>query len=223
MPREDRRAVVITSVVGRERALGALLTSLSSVVPMPVPVVVVKGGSAEYEVIDDPVANMVTILAPHNSIDWTGLVALCERPDVLARYDDVWYMHDTCSVGPAFVDAVRALPRCRTASFPFPSMNMGLYSRESVEESRDEIVRTFKNTDTRPSTLQHFKNLNVTHEDWMFRRNPAHVTLGGPPIVHPPRDVYGTGVPRIVEYYQCIDLYKYKANWEVKPVYDLRL
>lgn len=37
----------------------------------------------------------------------------------------------------------------------------------------------------------------------------------------PPQDIYGTGTPRITEYYPGIDWYRYKKNWgQIKPPYD---
>ena len=37
-----------------------------------------------------------------------------------------------------------------------------------------------------------------------------------------PFDIYKTGVPRVLEYYD-LDLYKLKANWERKDTYELNV
>ncbi len=79
----------------------------------------------------------------------------------------------------------------------------------------------FKNTDYSTASLQHFKGLGVPNEDFVFKRSPGHMIHQMQITTSPPHDYYKTGVMRIVEYYKAWDLYKIKANWCSKPVWEL--
>ena len=167
--------------------------------------------------------NFRILRAPHNSIDFTGLLAIVDT-QLGSRDSRYFYIHDTTRAGPRFVHCLKALPATlQTASFAFPSMNMGLYSRTVLEEQR-HLLETFRNTDD--SCAQKFKARCVDMEDCIFRGNldnHSFISEGPPLLQGPPRAYYDTGALRQVEYYPAMDLYKIKANWYVKPTYQLSL
>ena len=210
------RALVVTSHAKNSVALRHLLESLNAG-RMRV-VVVVGEGTTGSEYVVETTGMVSTILAPGNHIDFTGLVAVLET-GILEHFDDLFYVHDTTRAGPEFLDKIAQIPACSSASFAFPSMNIGLYSMDLLRTHADAIIREFTCTDA------HFlKSKCVVEEDFVFKRDPGHMTIRGPPPrVTGPSDYYGTGTPRIVEYYESLDLYKIKANWEVKHVYEMGL
>jgi len=207
------RALVITSHARNATARQECLRSLPS--PSPLPIIVVIGGHDAHDAFEE---NGVTVVhVTHNSIDFTGLIALLELPAL--RHDSYFYVHDTTRAGPGFIDRILSLPDYDTASFALPSMNIGLYSHAALERHRDTVLG-FKNT----CECDHeHKKLCVAQEDCVFRANRAnHVFLTAFRAGHgPPQDYYGTGVLRVAEYYACVDLWKLKANWELKETYEL--
>jgi hypothetical protein len=210
-------ALVVNSYVRNAPAVQRLLASLRACPEFPdTDVLVVVGGhdGADYDFTTD--ANVTTVRAPHNSIDFTAMIAMLDRPE-LAR-DQFFYMHDTCVAGPEFLARVRALDLsgAATASFPFPSMNIGLYTREALERSRDAIL-ALKNPDVSLEAALRFKRIGVDAEDLVFRaelvgRRHAFA-LGDADAAETVSDVYGTGIPRRTRYFPGVDLWKSQANW----------
>jgi hypothetical protein len=187
-------------------------------------IILVVGGCDTYETIQHPTYTEVRVT--HNSIDNTGLIAYLEGQ--LPQVTTPWflYLHDTCKAGPSFFTKLTQLatlldPR-KTVSFPFPSMNIGMYSVRVVEQFRSNIM-ALKNTFNTLESIQRCKAAGVRTEDCVFKLNRAHhAILGRNRTTTGPTDYYGNGIPRIVEYFEALDLYKIKANWYAKPVYELR-
>lgn len=213
------RALLIGSNRRNARALRELLASLQACVPeiLTTPIVIVEGGYAERRVVTEGL--VTTVRAAHNSIDFTALIEACSLP-----FSEYFFVHDTCTVGPRFLALVaERCPPGVTASFKFPSMNMGAYPASVLRRHRDALVSTFLNTDE--ARAQEFKALCVREEDWIFKaEGAAHAFLSsGPPrMLGPPFPRYGIAL-RIGEYYADLDLTKWKANWFVKDTYELAL
>lgn len=224
----ESRALVVTSHVNNSRALCHALESIRSQPMQTVKsVIVVVGGydDGPYKVYES--GDVVRIHAPHNSIDFTGLIALVDlEKDPRVRHDSYFYIHDTTRIGPHFMDRVYNIPpKTSTASFMWPSMNMGLYAHKTLVKFKDTL-ENFRNEVNTTHSAQVFKNKCVVFEDCIFRANiEEHVWLSTAPpeIQGGATDYYGNGVRRIVEYYPTMDLYKIKANWEVKDAYELQL
>ncbi len=68
-----------------------------------------------------------------------------------------------------------------------------------------------------------FKSEAVLLEDTIFKSDPTNLALEGIFKESGPSDVYNSGVMRISEYYSCLDLYNYKANWYLKEIYELNI
>ena len=218
------RSIVVNSHANNTVALRRLLDSLAMCEGYEAAdIIVVIGGCQQTSVMTH--GNVTTARVDHNSIDFTGLIALLEVPDL--RRPSYFYVHDTCEAGPHFIENVtRGTIDYDTASFVFHSMNMGVYSWRALDRHRD-LVLSFKNPDLGPKAAARFKRLCVDHEDAVFRANKAlglHEFIDREdPMMDSVRDVYGTGVPRRLKYFPIVDLTKFAANWVRRDVYELRL
>ena len=178
------------------------------------------GGYDEYKKIENNTGVNV-YQVPHNSFDFTGLISVIE----LDLKSDYWFlMHDTCYVGDRFYNEImkhnHITNTIRLTSDGF-TMNMGSYKQEYLDSIQDQVL-SFKNTDYSEAAVAKFKVNNIHWEDTLLvSKSPAYNNTCR--IVSDGTDVYSTGVIRIKEYYQDIDLYKIKANWEQKPIYELNV
>jgi hypothetical protein len=153
-------------------------------------------------------------LVPHNSIDFTALVSVVEL-----GLDDpsYWFlMHDTTYVGPTFYQKLTSMDIhgdtiALSKKNHNPSGNMGLYRTEYLFANRDKVLE-FKNPSREEADRHLFKRKLVEKEDHFFEGTRGALNKQKPEI-KAPHDFYGTGMPRMVEYYQDIDFYKVKANW----------
>lgn len=142
---------------------------------------------------------------PHNSFDFTAMISVLDL-----GLEDTWvFVHDTITANSKFADVVRAVTANARFTSDGPSMNMGVFTWEKLEEIRNDLEK-FRNAT---------KKACVDFED---------VFLGGcealnstPREVQGKQDVYGTGTQRIVEYYPDVGVYKYKSNWYVKDAYHV--
>jgi hypothetical protein len=168
----------------------------------------------------------------HDSIDFTGLIEL-SRSDYGA--DFFFYMHDTVKVGPKFRDKLFSVDPKSSEIIPlrpWPSMNTGLYSGEYLKRKQVELL-AIQNFDISIEGLQKAKKWGVYHEDFLTWRQENMVAnsyadllgsdSGGVPVTIGEYDYYGNGVKRRLEYYDFLDFYKVKSNWELRESYELRL
>lgn len=203
--------IVINSHKNSTIALNHLLESMGSQTDYEVLIAI--GGYYEkptYEIKKE--GNLTYIYCNHNSIDYTGLIALYDlySKDVDEHY---FYTHDTCRVGPEFYTKLKSIDLTNVSSIRLNrgfSMNMGIYSQKVINHFKDFLIRK---TNRSEENLLHFKVNN--NEDYLFIHDPTNIVLenyNGHKYTGP-TDYYKTGTPRIVEYYPNIDLYKIKANW----------
>jgi len=178
------------------------------------------GGYDEYKKIEnDKGINVYQV--PHNSIDFTGLISIIE----LNLKSDYWFLlHDTCYVGDHFYNQIikhnHITDTIRLTSDGY-NMNMGAYKQEYLDGIRDRVL-AFKNTDYSEAAVMKFKVNAIHWEDKLLVPNsPAYNNAKR--IVSDGTNVYSTGVNRIKEYYPDIDIYKIKANWDLKPIYELNV
>jgi hypothetical protein len=158
--------------------------------------------------------NITYIECNHNSIDFTGLIALLELYN--DNIDDYYlYLHDTCKVGKNFYKKIQSINLTNISSIKINkrnSMNMGIYSQQIINNFKDFLL-TKKNTNE--NECMKFKSIDF-NEDYIFNNDKSNVLLDkyyGRGFISGPSDYYGTGTIRIVEYYPNLDLYKIKANW----------
>jgi len=167
--------------------------------------------------------NITYIKCNHNSIDFTGLIGILE---FLPKTDEHYvYLHDTCVVGQNFINNINNIELDGVSSLrlkEFPSMNIGIYSNQLIHENKDILI-SLKNTEH--DKTHHFKNIGVNMEDILFHNDVNNKLIQDRDHyikTEGPYDFYGTGVKRIIEHYD-LDLYKLKANWNIKDSYELKV
>jgi hypothetical protein len=216
-------ALIINSFWKNKQALDLLLESLR-VQPRwtTTPCYVVVGGHTNHSTTTED--DHVCINVPYNSYDYTAFIAIVEGQVPEADY--YFYLHDTTVTGGTFLDKLYAYLDVIIAKeypamrFPKPSMNIGFYKRTALLALSD-VIRDAKFDGT---DLQQIKGFNVWNEDKLFDKTPGCAEFPcGKPVVPAPVDYYNTGTLRVVESYPILDLTKIKANWDVKPVWELRL
>lgn len=185
----------------------------------PEDIVYVAGGFPldQYYVIRE--ATHTLVLSPQRSIDYTALIAAVE----LNLEADVWFMlHDTCAVGPKFLENLARYPVSgpTRALLPRVSMNMGAYRHDYLMSIKDRLLAV-KNINLSPESMAFWKTWGVNNEDEFLL--PISDYYCDTRQLSGPVDYYDNGVPRLVEYYPDLDFYKIKANWHPKQNYEMRL
>ena len=156
---------------------------------------------------------------PHNSMDFTGLISVIE----LDIESDFWFLiHDTCYVGGNFYNTIKNFnyENVDYVALTFDtSMNMGSYRWSYIQEKKEQIL-TYKNIDD--NDLQSFKKRLIDEED-VFIKPKTHSYCKDNRKTEGPYDYYKNNTQRIIEYFPTIDLFKIKANWQIKPFYEIKL
>lgn len=156
--------------------------------------------------------------APHNSLDFTGLISVIE----MNLESEYWFLlHDTLYVGPNFHKTVKEFnyENVDYVALTFDtSMNMGAYKWSYIQNKRDQILSYKNNSDD----LQSYKKRLINDED-VFIKPKTHSYCTTQRKTIPATDYYKNNTQRIIEYFPGIDLYKIKANWSIKPKYELKL
>ena len=100
-------------------ALKRLLKSLDKFNINKNKIIIIIGGyeNLDYEIYDE--SNISTIKAPHNSIDFTGLISLLELKNNFNDLEYFFYIHDTCKIGPNFFKKLYELKLCKNISYCF--------------------------------------------------------------------------------------------------------
>ncbi len=158
----------------------------------------------------------------HNSVDYTAFIALIEEIGLITRnmvIPEYWfYLHDTCELGAQFLAKLsRFVPTLRKnrALTHFPSMNLGVYRHAFFFENPQILLSKRSSNLPKEEEVYQLKCGCVSTEDFLFKvENEDQPFTGAVKGVKGtgPRRIYN-GVPRITEYYEVLDLYKYKANW----------
>lgn len=213
--------IVINSHKNSSLALEVLLKSFLDLKSKPEIIICIGGfyDSIPYDISKDD--NITTIKCNHNSIDWTSFITLLETNIVPDGH--IFYMHDTCKVGPNFLQNLNKINLVNVSTMSISdnskNMNMGFYSIAYLKKHESFIIQQ-KNTSE--IQVQEFKKKGFQTEDYLFNKNPNHKKFSGFAKISEPADFYGTGVLRIIRYFETIDLYKIQANWQFSDTYELR-
>ena len=182
-------------------------------------VVIQAGGLGDYT--KDLSFKEDVITAPHNEFDFTALISMVELD---YRADYFFLIHDTCYVEKNFYpNYLNFDPGTKTKPVTScqRSMSMGLYSKEFLLESKQDLL-SIKNTDYTFEGLQRSKSLAVEKEDFLFSKYPKSGYCQ-PPRDCGEKDFYNTGIMRKIEHYKEIDLYKIKSNWFSKNEWTIKI
>lgn len=199
-----------------------LLNSIYQNCPLikPEDIIIVKaGGYDDYKIEKACPEEIIT--APHNEFDFTALISMVELD---YRADYFFLIHDTCYVEKNFYpNYLNFDPGIKTKPVTScqRSMSMGLYSKEFLLESKQDLL-SIKNTDYTFEGLQRSKSLAVEKEDFLFSKYPKSGYCQ-PPRDCGEKDFYNTGIMRKIEHYKEIDLYKIKSNWFSKNEWTIKI
>lgn len=206
--------IVINSHIKGQTALTHLLDSLNANDDINYcEIIIIIGGYYHidnYDIYKN--GNITYIHCNHNSIDFTGLIALLELYfDNINEY--YVYLHDTCKIGTNFYKKIKSIDLTNVTSIKINksfSMNIGIYSQKIINEFKDFLLSK-KNVNE--NKCIYFKI--ASNEDYIFNNDKNNIVLNNyNGWIHlGPVDYYNTGTMRIVEYYPNLDLYKIKANW----------
>jgi hypothetical protein len=185
---------------------------------------------------------------PHNSIDFTALIAVIEHIYTLIDHNfsipDYWfYLHDTCELGFHFLLLLQPhiqklyKTNCNTKPLTYiKSMNIGIYKYNFLMNIKNNILTLRSKNNPSYEEIQSLKKYGVIVEDYIFYQDKDQQTkdskkmcnsfmpneymdrtiLGNPSIIY-----NDSNILRITEYFDQLDFYKYKANWELKETYLL--
>ena len=217
--------IVINSHIKSEIALNHLLESMRIPEEFKLyDIIVVIGGYYDsystYHIQTDD--NITYIKCNHNSIDFTGLIALLE---LYNKNEDEYYfyIHDTCVIGNNFYKKIKTidLNNISSISINLYSMNMGVYSQKIINHFKDFLL-SMKNNDEKK--VLEFKEKGVYCESYILNNNPNNILKYNDFIYDGiPIDYYNTGILRTVEYNPHLDLYKIKSYYQKLDFKNLNL
>ena len=213
---------ISSRILGFDKTYPVVITSLLESGIDPNDIYFVIGGHDVYsQEINEDGINIIK--STQNSIDYTGLISVIEQN----IYSDYWVLlHDTCYVGSNFYKTIKEYDYKNKPAVALSndlSMNIGAYSWQYLENIKSDLMQ-FRNTDFSESSIQHWKQIGILNEDrylLQFRTQYHYTDI--PRTSTGPVDLYLTGVPRMIEYFGGIDLYKVKANWYNKNNYELKV
>jgi hypothetical protein len=228
---------LINSTLQNQPILSRLIHSLHKNHILPEDILVVFGNSSHIYIQKNP--DYYELGVTHNSIDFTALIAVIEHVYSLVDHGfslpDYWfYLHDTCEVGETFYQKLFTCTHSFTNDVkPLTykkSMNIGLYKYLFLLNHKDRILKMRSSNHPRQEEVQHWKRAGVSYEDFIFHISSSsfsysfipssqphdRTSVSAPSIIYP-----NSSVLRITEYFQELDFYKYKANWELKEQYIL--
>ena len=155
------------------------------------------------------IGNGTTMFARYHYLKWgayehTALIGYTEMPP---RFTHVFLLHDTCEVGEQF--PYRVAHGLQFASVDVVAVNNGMCGfslyRDAYLRSRTEELHALKDCD---------KHTAMLHEGFLVRGKGQIAEYPGKPYEQlGMEDIYGTGTPRLKEYYPQVDMWKYKANY----------
>jgi hypothetical protein len=192
----------------------------------PKKIYVFEGGNTERKILEYDTHTLIK--TNHNTLEYTGLIDIVEYE----MESDYWFnIQDTCRVGKNFWKLVNNIPNNypdKISLRTWPSMSMGAIKYQYLIKHKNRLVE-IKNKDYSRYSIQKLKNWAISEEDYMFHKLQDSLTcLYNPEMQlevyeHKKEDSWYGGVPRIIEYYPQLDLYKSKSNWERKSLYEIDL
>lgn len=204
----NKYIIVINAISSDDPASIKILNSI----PNNIPVILVTQGEDNITLIKN---NIIELVVPHNSIDFTGIIAILENNFLQEKLVNsiIFYTHATTEFGPNFFNLFK--PQSTQMLTRKPSMNIGTYDYNKLQSIKSFILN-FKSSDYPPhEEILELKLSAIKQEDIIFTiLKIDNVYCEKNKIkIEKPLDVYNTGTQRITEYYTNLDFYKFKANY----------
>lgn len=176
-----------------------LLESMSYIPKDRIIVVCAESGKDEVLIFDN---GMRVVFEYHNSFDYTGAISLLQRDLKTAPY--IFFLQDTMEFGMNTDYFIKKAPTNVPCVAAFGGQcNLVLYKRDYLEHHKDWILQR-ENMSKLDSIHHEGKLWHMSSELASFPNSTMQVLGSGNP--------YG-GAERIKEYYDAIDLIKWKANY----------
>ena len=165
-------------------------------------------------------------MVDYNSFDMNVFIYVAENT---VDFDSFFFLHDTCEVGKNFYkNVVEKLKQYQPKKcMPLKggaSMNIGWYDVKTLKQFTGRIIDQ-KNLDLTDKGLQDAKRQAVDNEDHVIHliggRTDKFTTRD--PIITKMTHLYGEPTERRCEFYDEIDLKKYKRSWARAPRYVINL
>jgi hypothetical protein len=204
----NKYIIVINAISPDDPASIKILNSI----PSNISIILVTQGVDNITLIKN---NIINLAVPHNSIDFTGIIAILENNFLQEKLVNsiLFYTHATTEFGLNFFNLFK--PESTQMLTRKPSMNIGTYEYNKLQSIKSFILN-FKSSDY-PSNeeILELKLNAIKQEDIIFtilKVDNVYCEKNKIKIKYP-SDVYNTGTQRITEYYTTLDFYKFKANW----------
>jgi len=179
--------------------------------------VVVVEGNNEHESIENQQATLIKV--KHNSFDLTALLAIGE----LQLQAEGWLLlHDTCVVGNNFAQLLFQQwelnkDKDRTALISFPSMSIGIYKHEFLQNNFLSILPYKSYTKTKDDVIAAKTKAFSSEDVLLWRLNEGTIgCMGNTRVVQTVNKSlwnFNFNEGRMQEYFPQLDLYKLKANY----------
>lgn len=196
---------ISTNVEYLDVTVPRLIQSLYRAGIAPDEIAVFVGRASAYETVEHE-DGYNEYYFPWGAWEYTALIGatMVELP-----YSHIFLLHDTCEVGEAFRRKIvwNTNKDADITTTNNALCNFGAYRVDflkSVSRYLNDLINCDKYTAIQHEGLLYRRRMGVTDE---------YPCYGAECEIIGERDVYGQGVPRIIEYYPAIDLYKYKANF----------
>lgn len=197
-----------------------LLSSLRQAGVASHDIYVMEGGHDAFEKISHDV-NYYHV--NHNSFDLTALITVVQ----LDLPTDYWFLlHDTCIVGTKFKTLIHNIPHHQPEAIAiknFPSMNMGAYRADYLRRKKD-LLDALANFDNSTTGLKLAKGKAIETEDILFKEADVskNVKVYNPWLLRADEnyrladgELLDYYTDRIIEYFPQVDVYKFKANFNL--------
>lgn len=205
----NKYIIVINAISPEDPATIKILNSI----PSNIPIILVTQGIDNITLIKN---NIINLVVPHNSIDFTGIIAILENDFLQEKLVNsiIFYTHATTEFGPDFFNLFK--PQSTQMLTRKPSMNIGTYEYNKLQSIKSFILNLKSSDYPSHEEILELKLNAIKQEDIIFtilKVDNVYCEKNKIKIKNP-SDVYNTGTQRITEYYTTLDFYKFKANWD---------
>lgn len=136
-----------------------------------------------------------------NSFEYSPLIDLIRNPNAY-KADFIFLLEDTCSLGRNFFKKVE-YPNPTLDSIAVNSLEQDLgWLKKNFILSKKSFILSMRNCSKEKQLKNRGKIFRIALNKSSFQSNKK---------ILPKKAIYG-GRPRIVEYYEGVDIYKYRAN-----------
>ncbi len=140
----------------------------------------------------------------HDSYDYTGMIEMVRRPELMADCSHVLCVQDTMELGPHTIELCQlADPQVEATAAHSGMCNLVLYRRDYLNQIGEFIL----------SQMNCSKLDSIKNEGQPWRMAPARKEFPAAGVVSLGFGNPYSEVPRLKEYYPSLEVVKWKANY----------